>query len=539
MSDESPQKTVEITTSTIPPPTSSPNNNGFSYCPSSYFITIVCFCVGFVLIPSVHSTLRSQRQNKNDVETRNTQDDEPSARENGTSLKETIDTKVDSYPFNSHTEHMGIPLVYPSPIKPYPMSSMCPAFRSLGPTPLPRIRWSHPDLMLNQNRYSPTVAASKPFVSICASGMIPNDTMMDWSLPYLYEHVIEPLNGHFYISTWDMVMGEREKNGDRVFQGYRDEKEVDRRLRRMMEWGSGSTSINKIRLHGVWMSNSSVGGLYCEPHIGDRRGVCVVSLIRRMCMYAIAQEPYPACPTHVMLLRMNCVVGHKLKLWIPTPNPGFWVLQVGETMSIYDQLLYHPYVNVRNDTVICDTKHVRVNKKAITWMNDMYNMATTETMVRLLRFWLHYYLPGHAEILKEGLIPGTTKEPCSEILHSRFARMHGMIIRPINFLLTRWGSFIADYRIIAMHPNEEGNSKRWCDLWTTVLMSEPAPPYSVVNGDVVFIPLKRGMRCTSSWCQCCVKFSGCGVRRRAQCTVDQLDTNRTAWLLNFNQTNEK
>eukprot|EP00759_Apiculatamorpha_spiralis_P001521 PhF_6_TR10554/c0_g1_i1/m.16762 len=67
-------------------------------------------------------------------------------------------------------------------------TKVCPVFSQLGKSPVRRIPWSHPLLALRNPQYRPTTN----HVAVCASGMIPNDTMMEWSLPALYENVIEP-----------------------------------------------------------------------------------------------------------------------------------------------------------------------------------------------------------------------------------------------------------------------------------------------------------------------------------------------------------
>eukprot|EP00759_Apiculatamorpha_spiralis_P046141 PhF_6_TR42709/c0_g1_i1/m.64517 len=394
----------------------------------------------------------------------------------------------------------------------------CILHRYIAPVPQAMPLYTHPLLQnrkFSQKKKRASSSSSSVHVNVCAYGMIPSVDRLLWLAPYLNTNVVQTsLQPHVYLSTWDMVMVERDKSRSDVFQGNIDVPTIHTRVTKLVEWNQ-----NRLRIHGVSISSSHHGRKLCDHKFkGSRRVGCAITLIRRMCLQSmVVVSPTSRCPSHILLLRFNNVIGYKLSFAVPAlrspASLSSLVLSIGTKMSIMNDVLFLPYVNLRKTTIVTDAKHTRFSSALnISWMNDMVTLSTTDVMAEFLDGIWGWYALSESDGDKV-LRDANGNELCSEIVHAKYAHKLRLTIRPINFLLTPYDTVVPHYHRIQMDRKDaaerEDDTMSNCNRWTVVFMKDDCPPYSTANGDVVFVKTKRNSVCNGHKCDCCLTHGEC------------------------------
>eukprot|EP00759_Apiculatamorpha_spiralis_P023080 PhF_6_TR26982/c0_g1_i3/m.39381 len=396
--------------------------------------------------------------------------------------------------------------------------------KSSPPLPIRRIPWTHQNLRTKTTQREVYFNKPKPppfDTAVCGFGTMQTDEVIDKWVPALYQNVITPLNAALFISTWDVVMGDRVKNDHTThFQGPRDMVEIDRRLKRIATWKKGGGS-GDVRLYDVWVSSSDDGAKLCD---GFGISPCVVLLVRYMCSRVIAQTPRKFCPKYTLLTRMDMT--HNLRVSLKShkivkKGGSKFYLQVGDNkLSLSDRYVYLPYVPIYNNTIVCDARHTRHHHShggVASHMNDMVTFGSTKAVMSLLQVYREAY---YDQTMKYTLLGESVKSLRSERLHVVYASKLGLQIRSVNFLLTKWNKVVPHFRNITASGDLGPNHEK-CNKWTPMYLDVAAPSYEW-DGDpltehgnqtstILYYATDRS--CVGSVCKCCVRWEGCGVKK--------------------------
>ena len=290
----------------------------------------------------------------------------------------------------------------------------------------------------------------------------------------------------FYVSTWDIVTpkGQRNKKKGNVFQGVRNVTEIEHRLQTFGE-----------HLTFAWVGDSRVGMTLC----GNVSAVCVVSLVRANCVFAMSHVLNAT--SHVLITRLNRAP------CLPLLIKEGHVLHIGTRMSIYKRYLMPPYMSTEKNILVVDARHTQYRgygetHQVVTSVNDMIVFGSTQNIVTLLEMWYFSFPEWQAN---------PTKVYHSEAELASYTILRGLDVRMMNFALS---SVMGTPAVTYVKPFAGG----LCNPWSPVYMNMPAPLYTHHLKNMKHHLVKRSKStknlplCVNNLCPCCFTLKKCRLK---------------------------